>query len=50
VVSEPLHTRKYYPGVPYNLGGRLMFVTPNKFLRIDELVNKGSMVDPLSIL
>jgi methionyl-tRNA formyltransferase len=50
VVNEPAHTRKFFPGVPYGIEGRLLFVTPNKFLRIDELMKNGSAVDPLSIL
>jgi methionyl-tRNA formyltransferase len=50
VIDEPVHTRRFYPGVPYNMKGQLAFVTPNKFLRIDELLKAGSQVDPLSIL
>jgi methionyl-tRNA formyltransferase len=50
VIDEPVHTRRFYPGVPYNMKGQLAFVTPNKFVRIDELLKAGSPVDPLSIL
>jgi methionyl-tRNA formyltransferase len=50
VVDEPVYTRRFYPGVPYDMNGELVFVTPNKFLRVDELLKGGSPVHPLSIL
>jgi methionyl-tRNA formyltransferase len=50
VVNEHVHTRKFLTGVPYNVEGKLLFVTPKKFLRIDQVIKNGSAVDPLSII
>ena len=50
VIEERIHTRKFLTGIPYNIKGKLVFVTPRKFLQIDELMKDGSAVDPLSII
>jgi len=49
VIDEPVHTRRFFTGVPYAIRDRLVFVTPRKFLQIDELMKDGSAVDPLSV-
>lgn len=50
IVDELVHTRKFLTNVPYNMDGRLVFVTPRKFLQIDEILKDGTKVDPVSIL
>jgi methionyl-tRNA formyltransferase len=50
VIDEHVHGRKFEIGVPFPIGGRLVFATPRKFLQIDGLVSDGSEIDPLSIL
>jgi methionyl-tRNA formyltransferase len=50
VVEELVHTRKFLTNVPYNMDGKLTFVTPRKFLQIDEIMVDGKAVDPVSII
>lgn len=50
VIDEYIHNRNFLTGIPYNVKGKLVFVTPRKFLQIDELMKDGSAVDPLSIV
>ena len=50
VIDEYIHNRNFLTGIPYNVKGKLVFVTPRSFLLIDELMKDGSAVDPLSIV
>ncbi|MCK5569076.1 MAG: hypothetical protein KAJ15_05125 [Spirochaetes bacterium] len=50
VIDEYIHNRNFLTGIPYNVKGKLVFVTPRKFLQSDELMKDGSAVDPLSIV
>ena len=50
IIDEYIHNRNFLTGIPYNVKGKLVFVTPRKFLLIDELMKDGSAVDPLSIV
>jgi methionyl-tRNA formyltransferase len=50
VVDEFVHTRKFLTNTPYNVNGELIFVTPRRYLRIDELLLNGTAVDPVSIV
>jgi methionyl-tRNA formyltransferase len=49
VVNELVHNRKFLTNIPYIMNGKLVFVTPRKFLQIDELTLNGSSIDPVSI-
>jgi methionyl-tRNA formyltransferase len=49
-VDEPVRTRRFRTGVPYDMDGRLTFVTPRKFFRVDEVVEGGRVFDPISLL
>jgi methionyl-tRNA formyltransferase len=50
VVDESVHGRRFITGVPYEMKGALIFVTPRKFLQVDVLLQEESHIDPLSIL
>jgi methionyl-tRNA formyltransferase len=50
VVDEPVNTRRFRTGKPYKMNGRLTFVTPRKFLRIEEAEKDGCAVDPASLV
>jgi len=50
VVKEHVQSRKFSTGIPHTVNGKLVFVTPRKFLQIDELIVEGEQIDPLSIL
>jgi len=50
VVEEYVHTRKFLTGIPYDVEGKIFFVTPRKFLQIDEVMKDGLAIDPLAIV
>jgi methionyl-tRNA formyltransferase len=49
-VDEPVNTRRFRTGVPYKMNGRLTFVTPRKFFRVEQVVKDGSTFDPISLI
>ena len=50
VVEEYVHTRKFLTGIPYDVEGKIFFVTPRNFLQIDEVMKDGLAIDPLAIV
>jgi methionyl-tRNA formyltransferase len=50
VVEELTKTRKYETGHPYVMNGKLVFVTPRRFLQIEQLLKEGKPIDPLGIV
>jgi len=49
VAAEHVYTRKFETGIPYTIEGRLVFVTPRKFLQVDGVIRDGVRIDPVSL-
>jgi len=50
VINEPDDTRKYLLDVPYLINNKVTFVTPDKFLQINDVIRDGCEMDPKSII
>jgi len=47
IVEEPVVTRKFRLRVPFIMGKKLVFATPQRFLRIDEIIKNGKEVSKI---
>ncbi|HUT65835.1 MAG TPA: formyltransferase family protein [Spirochaetota bacterium] len=48
-INEPVFTRNFRTNIPYVINDDLLFVTPNKFLKIKKVIFENKEIDPRSI-
>ena len=50
IMEEPVKNRNFETGVPYVMNKKLVFVTPRKYLQVNEIIKDGKSIDPLLLV